>query len=130
PGPRARPSARARGRRAPPARATASSRPILRTSAAGRRTVRSSSPPPDSGSRTPGSRRRSRRRRRLPRQDVGEPVKVVLVEDAPAPAPLQADDELGAEDVDLAVEQAALVADLPLLLLEVVDEGLQLLVGQ
>src|SRR5947209_2534790 len=42
----------------------------------------------------------------------------------------QAVDELGPEDVDLAVQYPALVGDLLLLLREVVDERLQLLVGE
>ena len=43
---------------------------------------------------------------------------------------LQPRDELGAEDVDLAVQDAALVADLALLRLEVVLELLELFVGE
>src|SRR5207244_3708561 len=90
-------------------------------------------PTPGSGSRTPGSRRRSLgsgRRRGLPREDVGQPVDVDLVEHAASARLLQPRDELRAQDVDLAVQQAALVADLALLLLEVFDQALQRAVVQ
>src|SRR5437588_2385426 len=44
--------------------------------------------------------------------------------------PPQAVHQLGAQDVDLAVENAALVGDLLLLLRQLVDEALELLVGE
>ena len=69
-------------------------------------------------------------RRRLARQDLRQAVDVDLVEHAAPAGALQPRDELGAQDVDLAVQEAALVADLALLLLEVVDQALQLVVGQ
>ena len=62
----------------------------------------------------------------FPVRICGQPVDVDLVEDALAAGHLQPRDELRAQDVDLAVEQAALVADLVLLRLEVVDQRLQL----
>ena len=105
------------------------SRPVCEQRAAARAVVRGLR---DSGSRTPGSRRGSRRPRRrlgahaggaaLPARISRQPVDVDLVEHALPPGLLQPRDELGAEDVDLAVQQAALVADLPLLLLEVADQ--------
>src|SRR3954451_11199772 len=71
------------------------------------------------------SRLRSCRRRRLAGQDLGQPVDVDLVEHAAAARLLEARDEIGAQDVDLAVQEPALIADLPLLLLELSDEALQ-----
>ena len=67
---------------------------------------------------------------RLPRQDLGEPVDVDLVEHAAAARGLEARDELRAKDVDLAVQEAALVADLALLHFELVDQAFQVAVGQ
>src|SRR6185312_6087351 len=106
--------------------ATASPRTRARPAATSRHSARRSSRTPGSGSRTRCSTPASWSRRSLPREDRGQPVDVHLVEDALAAGHLEARDELGAQDVDLAVEQAALVADLVLLLLEVVDQGLQL----
>ena len=59
----------------------------------------------------------------LPGEDLGQPVDVDLVEHAAATRRLQARDELRAQDVDLPVQDAALVADLPLLLLQVADHA-------
>jgi molybdenum cofactor synthesis domain-containing protein len=53
---------------------------------------------------------------------------VDLVEDALSPGLLQAGDELGSQDVDLAVEQAPLVGDLVLPARQVVDELLEVVV--
>ncbi len=57
-------------------------------------------------------------------------VDVDLVEDALAPGLLQAGDELRAQDVDLPVQEPALVGDLVLLLLQIVDQLLEVVVGQ
>jgi len=57
-------------------------------------------------------------------------VDVDLVEDAPAPRLLEARDELGAQDVDLPVQQTPLVRDLVLLARQVVDELLEVVVGE
>src|SRR5690242_13391072 len=67
-----------------------------------------------------------------PGEDVGELLDVVAGDDLlPAlvllPQPV---DELRAQDVDLAVEDPALVRDVDLLLRELLDEVLQLLVGE
>ena len=66
------------------------------------------------------------------REDVRELLDVGAGEDVLAALVLlaQAVDELGAQDVDLAVEDAALVADLELLLGQLLDQVLQLLIGQ
>ena len=66
----------------------------------------------------------------LPRQDLGQRRHVDLVEHGPAAGALQPRDELGAEDVDLAVQDPPLVAELLLLLLELGLQLLQLLVGE
>src|SRR3954451_21285000 len=94
------------------------------------RTWRSSSRPPDSGNRTRGSTCSSRRWRGLPRQDVGERVDVHVLEHALAARLLEADDELRAEDVDLAVEDPPPVRAVLLLARQLVDEGLQVGVGE
>src|SRR5919201_4459008 len=73
---------------------------------------------------------RLRRRSALGRQDLREPIDVELVEDAASLRLLQAGDELRAQDVDLAVEQPAAVRDLLLLLREVVDQLLEVVVGE
>ena len=57
-------------------------------------------------------------------------VDVDLVEDALPLRLLETRDELGAQDVDLPVQQAPLIRDLVLLTREVVDELLQVVVGQ
>src|SRR5439155_10045697 len=90
-------------------------------------------PSPGSGSRTRCNRRATRTlglRPRLAGQDLRQAVDVDLVEDAAPAGGLQPHDELGAEDVDLAVQDPALVADLALLRLEIVDQPLQLHVGE
>ena len=65
-------------------------------------------------------------------EDVGEPLDVGAGDDVLAALVLlaQAVDELGTQDVDLAVQDAALVGDLELLLGELLDQVLQLLVGE
>src|SRR4051812_48344479 len=67
-----------------------------------------------------------------PGEDVGELLDVVARDDFLAPLVLLAQtvDELGAEDVDLAVEDAALVGDVDFLLRELLDQVLELLVGE
>ena len=97
-----------------------------------RRTSSSSSRPPGSGSRTRGSRCGSSGRRGVafPARISVSDVDVDLVEDALAPGLLEARDELGAQDVDLPVQQAPLVRDLLLLLRVLVDQAFQILVGQ
>src|SRR5918911_1629980 len=67
-----------------------------------------------------------------PGEDVGELLDVVAGDDLlPALVLLaQPVDELRAQDVDLAVEDPALVGDVDLLLRELLDEVLQLLVGE
>src|SRR3954454_4536802 len=69
---------------------------------------------------------------RAPREDVGEAPDVVAGDHVLAALVLlaQAVDELRAEDVDLAVEDPPLVRDVDLLLGELLDEVLQLLVGE
>src|ERR687892_423308 len=71
-------------------------------------------------------------RRSLRRENLGETVDVDLGERALALAhlALEPGDELGAEDVDLPVEDPAAVRDRALLLHELADEIAQLLVGQ
>src|SRR5438093_1730394 len=61
-----------------------------------------------------------RRRGCLRGEDLGQPFDVELVEDALPLRLLQPGDELRTQDVDLAVEQTALVRDLELLLRQVV----------
>src|SRR5881628_5163 len=80
--------------------------------------------------RASGGRGPSCLRRRLAAEDLRQAVDVDLVEDAPPARALQAHDELGAQDVDLAVQDPAVEADLTLLLLEVADHGLELVVGE
>src|SRR5215210_7663850 len=75
---------------------------------------------------------RPRRRCGLAGQDRRELVDVDLAERALPRSDLllEARDELRAKDVDLAVQQAAAIRDLLLLVLEIVDERLQVGVGQ
>jgi hypothetical protein len=68
--------------------------------------------------------------RRFAREDVGQPLDVDLVEDAPAARALEARDQLGAQDVDLPVQDAPLERDLALLGAEIVDQKLELLVWE
>src|SRR6266542_4911271 len=99
--------------------------------AAGRRISRSSWPPPGSGSRTRGSRRGScGGRGRLPGEDFAQRLDVDVLEHAAALGLLEPRHHLGAENVDLAVEDAAAVRDLLLLTGVLVDQALQILVGQ
>src|SRR3954468_5357558 len=94
------------------------------------RTWRSNSRSPDSGNRTRGSTCNSRRWRGLARQDVGQRVDVHVLEHGLAARLLEADDELRAEDVDLAVEDPPPVRDLLLLTRQLVDQSFQLGVGE
>src|SRR5689334_20510491 len=68
-------------------------------------------------------------RRRLAGQDLRQPVDVDLAELSLALV-LQPGDELGAEDVELAVQEAALVRDLVLLGFELVDQVLELPISE
>src|SRR5438094_1555285 len=63
-------------------------------------------------------------------EDLRQVVDIDLVEDALAPGLLQAGDELRAQDVDLPVQEPALVRDLVLLLGQIVDQLLEVVVGQ
>src|SRR4051794_32400061 len=65
-------------------------------------------------------------------EDVGELLDVVARDDLLAPLVLlaQSIDELGAKDVDLAVEDPALVGDVDFLLRELLNQVLELLVGE
>src|SRR5919202_2944994 len=65
-------------------------------------------------------------------EDVRELLDVRAADDRLALLALAAEpvDELGSEDVDLAVQDAALVRDLLLLLRQLVDEALELLVRE
>src|SRR5205809_594350 len=67
-----------------------------------------------------------------PREDVGPALDVIVGDDVLARLDLlaQAVDELRPEDVDLPVQDAPLVGDRRLLLGELVDQVLQLLVGE
>jgi hypothetical protein len=69
------------------------------------------------------------RRGRLPREDRRQRLDVDAVEDALATRLLQPRDELGAQDVDLAMQDPALLGDLPRLFLELVDLLLEVVVG-
>jgi len=69
------------------------------------------------------------RRGRLPCQDRRQRLDVDAVEDALATRLLQPRDELRAQYVYLAVQDPALVGDLPLLFLELVDLLLEVVVG-
>src|SRR3954447_12884676 len=66
------------------------------------------------------------------REDVGELLDIVARDDLLAALMLLAQPvhELRAQDVDLAVEDAALVGDVDFLLLELLDQVLELLVGE
>src|SRR4029078_5041642 len=68
-------------------------------------------------------------RRGLAGEDVGQPVEVDLAE-LPLSLLLEPRDELRTQDVELAVQQAALERDLVLLCLELLDQILQLGVGE
>src|SRR5262249_12587641 len=70
-------------------------------------------------------------RRGGPRREApGQTLDVELVEDARAPGLLETRDELRAQDVDLAVQETPLVRDLELLLREIVDQLLEVVVGE
>src|ERR687886_1322951 len=71
-----------------------------------------------------------RGRSRLGGEDLRQLVDVGTLEDASAARLLQTRDELRAQQVDAAVEDAAAVRHLALLLLELVDQLLELLVGK
>src|SRR3954451_23031074 len=90
------------------------------------RTWRSSSQSPDSENRTRGSTDSSRRWRGLTRQDVRQRVDVHVLEHTLAAGLLEADNELRAQDVDLAVKDPPPVGDLLLLPRQLVDQVLQL----
>src|SRR5579875_688322 len=70
--------------------------------------------------------------RDAPGEDVGELLNVGSADHELAALVLLAQpvDQLSAEDVDLAVEDAPLVGDLHLLLGQLLDEFLELLIGQ
>src|ERR1700726_957987 len=92
---------------------------------------RSSSRLPGSGSRTRGSRCGSFAGRScLPGEDLREGLDVDLVENAAALRLLQPRDELRAQDVDLAVQDAPAVRDLLLFLRVLVDQTFEVGVGQ
>src|SRR5205823_1390661 len=81
--------------------------------------------------RTQGSRRApSGRGRSLAGEDVRERLDVDGVQDAPPLRLLQPGYELGPQDVDLSVQQPPAIRHLLLLAREVVDQLLQILVGQ
>src|SRR4051794_38922857 len=69
---------------------------------------------------------------RAAREDVRQLLDVVARDDLLAPLVLLAQpvDELGAQDVDLAVEDATLIGDVDFLFRELLDEILELLVGE
>src|SRR5919202_2821113 len=71
-------------------------------------------------------------RRDLARQDGGEPLHVGPADDLLPALVLAAQpvDQLGAQDVDLAVEYPAAVGDVELLLGQLLDQVLELLVGE
>src|SRR3954447_21346411 len=107
------------------------STPLPRGRRAPRRTSRRSAQTPGCCTRTQGSRRApSGRRCGLAGEDLGQRVDVDRVEHASTLRHLQPGDELGTEDVDLPVEEPATVRDLLLLAGQVVDELLEILVGQ
>jgi hypothetical protein len=69
-------------------------------------------------------------RRCLAREDVRQAFDVDLVENASTSRTLESHDQLGPQDVDLAVQNSSLIGDLALLRLEVVDHELELLVRE
>src|SRR4051812_40057880 len=79
---------------------------------------------------TDARRAASCRRRRLAREDLRQTVDVEVVEHAAPAGRLEPRDQLGLQDVDLAVQDAALVADLLLFGLQIVDQLLELLVRE
>src|SRR5581483_11378221 len=94
---------------------------------ASRRSGRRSSRLPSSGSRTPSSRRGSLGFRcSLVREDLAETGDVDLAQ--LALAVLEPADELGTQDVDLAVKHPAAERELVLLLLQALDQRLQVCV--
>src|ERR1700704_6006781 len=64
------------------------------------------------------------------REDLGQVIDVHLVENARPSRLLEPRDQLGAEDVDLSVQQPPLVGDLVLLLRQLGDELFEVGVGQ
>src|SRR2546421_504003 len=68
--------------------------------------------------------------RGLAGKNVGQALDVDFVEDAPPTGNLEPGYELGPEDVDLAVQDATPVADVPLFCLEFVLQLLELLVRE
>src|SRR5215204_3184656 len=98
----------------------------------GCRTSRRSWRPPDSGGRTPDSRRGScalvvTLRRGSRGEDLRQPIDVDVATPARA---LEARGALRAQDVDPALQQPPPVRDLILLLRESLDQGLQLVVRE
>ncbi len=106
--------------RARPGRGSGSS-PPARPDGGTRRSGRSSSRPPGSGSRTPGSRRGSSRRAAEDRPEIRR-----RRHGGPAPPPLP----LGPQDVDPSVEHAPAEREVVLLALELDDRRAQLVVRE
>src|SRR6266550_110775 len=99
-------------------------------SRAAHRSARSSSRLQGSENRTPGSRCGSSWRRGFRGQDLGQRFNVDLVEHTLPAGLLQARDELGPEEIDSRMEQTPLIGDLVLLTGEVVDQVLEIVVGE
>src|SRR5205823_1127059 len=120
-----------RGYPCPRERRTPRSTPPPRARREQRRTSHRSARTPGCCTRTQGSRRApSGRGRSLAGEDVRERLDVDGVQDAPPLRLLQPGYELGPQDVDLSVQQPPAIRHLLLLAREVVDELLQILVGQ